>query len=217
MFFLAPSILSADFLNLKRDIDLTVNAGSKYIHIDVMDGHFVPNISIGPVVLQSIVKDRNAILDVHLMIQNPDQYLDEFIKEKPDFLTIHLEANGDTISQVKKIKDAGIKAGVSIKPKTSIDELDEVLPLLDMVLIMSVEPGFGGQGFIDGSLEKISALKKKISDRNLDILIEVDGGIKKNNIKDVALAGADILVAGSAVFLGDIEKNTRELIDAMNG
>lgn len=215
MKYLAPSILSADFGNLNSDIEKTVKAGSKYIHFDVMDGHFVPNISFGACILASIREKHDALFDVHLMIENPIDYLDDFLKLKPEVVTVHLESKGDTLKQIEKIKSYGVKAGVSVKPNTDLIELEPILQEIDMVLIMSVEPGFGGQGFIENSIEKIANLKKMITQKNLNTLIEVDGGINLKNIEDVAKAGADILVAGSAVFGGNIEENTKQLVEKL--
>ena len=213
---LSPSILSADFANLQRDIEISTNAGAQYVHIDVMDGHFVPNISIGADVAKSIRKFSDAVLDVHLMISNPDQYLDKFIDAKADIITVHLESNGDTLAQIKKIKDASIKASVSIKPNTPVEALDELLPHLDMVLVMTVEPGFGGQSFMPEMLEKVVYLRKKIKENNYTCDIEVDGGLKAHNTIEVIKAGANIIVAGSAVYGDNTEQNTKEMLDVLS-
>lgn len=216
MFNLAPSILSADFANLQRDIEKTTNSGAKYVHIDVMDGHFVPNITIGADVVRAIRKFSNAVLDVHLMIEYPDKYLDDFINAKSDIITIHLESSGDTLEQVKKIKNSGIKACVSIKPKTDVKLLDKILPHLDMVLVMTVEPGFGGQSFMEEMMEKVIYLRENIEKNKYNCDIQVDGGIKLDNIEKVLKAGANVIVAGSAIYQNDIEKNTKDMLEIMN-
>ena len=213
---LSPSILSADFANLERDIKATTNAGAEYIHIDVMDGHFVPNITIGAPVVKAINNFSDKILDVHLMISNPSDYLDDFINAGSDIITVHIESNGDTLAQIKKIKSANIKACVAIKPKTPVNDVFDLLPYLDMVLIMTVEPGFGGQGLIPYTLDKVRTLRQKIIDCSYNCDIQVDGGVKSSNTKEVVKAGANIIVAGSAVFGTDIEKNTKEMLLAIN-
>lgn len=211
---LCPSILSADFANLARDVKLAVDAGADYIHVDVMDGHFVPNISLGVPVLKSLRAATNAVLDVHLMIENPDQYIDDFIKAGADILSVHYEANGDTLEQLKKIKNAGIKAACVIKPKTPVEVLLPLLPYCDMVLIMTVEPGFGGQGFIPESIDRIKYVRKVINENNYNCELEIDGGAKITNSADIVAAGANVIVAGSAVFEGDIEKNVKAFYEA---
>jgi len=197
---LAPSILSADFAHLLDDIQKVENGRADLLHIDVMDGHFVPNITIGPLILDSIKGKTNLPLDVHLMIENPDVYISEFVKSGADIITVHVEACKHIHRSIQNIKSHGIKAGVALNPGTSISTIEYVLDEADMVLIMSVNPGFGGQRFIETSLEKIRNLRKMIKDKNLNVEIEVDGGIKLENISEVALAGADIMVVGSAVF-----------------
>jgi ribulose-phosphate 3-epimerase len=197
---LSPSILSADFGNLLEDIRKVESEGVEYLHIDVMDGHFVPNISFGAVVMKSIKDKVKTPMDVHLMIENPDMYIDEFVKNGADIITVHQEATIHLHRTIQKIKDAGVKAGVSLNPATPLSTIEEVLPFVDMVLIMSVNPGFGGQSFIETSLDKIKRLRKMIDDKGLDIIIEVDGGVKVSNVKEVVDAGADLVVAGSAIF-----------------
>ncbi|MCT4631716.1 MAG: ribulose-phosphate 3-epimerase [Firmicutes bacterium] len=197
---LSPSILSADFGNLLEDIRKVESEGVEYLHIDVMDGHFVPNISFGAVVMKSIKDNVKTPMDVHLMIENPDMYIDEFVKNGADIITVHQEATIHLHRTIQKIKDAGVKAGVSLNPATPLSTIEEVLPFVDMVLIMSVNPGFGGQSFIETSLDKIKRLRKMIDDKGLDIIIEVDGGVKVSNVKEVVDAGADLVVAGSAIF-----------------
>jgi ribulose-phosphate 3-epimerase len=197
----APSILSADFSRLGEEIRAVEAAGADIIHIDVMDGHFVPNITIGPLIVQAARKVTKLPLDVHLMIENPELYIADFAKAGADYLTVHAEAAYHLHRLVQSIREhKGVKAAVSLNPATPLEALDYVLSDLDMVLIMSVNPGFGGQAFIPSQLDKIRALRKRIDDRRLDLEIEVDGGIKTDNAAEVAAAGADILVAGSAVF-----------------
>jgi ribulose-phosphate 3-epimerase len=197
----APSILSADFSRLGEEIRAVEAAGADIIHIDVMDGHFVPNITIGPLIVQAARKVTKLPLDVHLMIENPELYIADFAKAGADYLTVHAEAAYHLHRLVQSIREhKGVKAAVSLKPATPLEALDYVLSDLDMVLIMSVNPGFGGQAFIPSQLDKIRALRKRIDDRRLNLEIEVDGGVKTDNAAEVAAAGADILVAGSAVF-----------------
>ena len=197
----APSILSADFSRLGEEIRAVEAAGADIIHIDVMDGHFVPNITIGPLIVQAARKVTKLPLDVHLMIENPELYIADFAKAGADYLTVHAEAAYHLHRLVQSIREhKGVKAAVSLNPATPLEALDYVLSDLDMVLIMSVNPGFGGQAFIPSQLDKIRALRKRIDDRKLDLEIEVDGGVKTDNAAEVAAAGADILVAGSAVF-----------------
>ena len=207
---LSPSILSADFANLARDIKIATDAGAEYVHVDVMDGHFVPNITIGAPVVKSLRKATDKVLDVHLMISDPDQYLDDFIKAGSDIITVHYESNGDTLEQLKKIRAAGIKAACVIKPKTPAEALFPLLPYCDMVLIMTVEPGFGGQGFIPECMDKIKAVRAEIQKHGYQCELEIDGGAKLNNTADIVAAGADVIVAGSAVFGGDIADNVKK-------
>jgi ribulose-phosphate 3-epimerase len=208
---LAPSILSADFSRLNDHIKEAQKGGIEWLHIDVMDGHFVPNISFGPVVMQALRPKSDLVFDVHLMIQQPELFIEEFVKAGADWITVHYEACPHLHRVIQQIKQAGLKAGVSLNPATPINVLDSILDELDMVLIMSVNPGFGGQSFIPSSLEKISKLKKMIEDRNLNTIIEVDGGVKLDNIKEVIDAGANVLVAGSAVFgAEDVTKRVKE-------
>ncbi len=207
---LAPSILSADFGNLLADIKKVETGGADLLHIDVMDGHFVPNITIGPLILESIKGRTNIPFDVHLMIENPDLYIEDFVKAGASIITAHVEASNHIHRTIQNIKSQGVKAGISINPGTSLSSIEYILDEIDMVLIMSVNPGFGGQKFIPSALDKIKSLRKIISDRKLNIEIEVDGGIKLENASKVIEAGADILVAGSAIFhSGNIEKATK--------
>jgi ribulose-phosphate 3-epimerase len=203
MIKIAPSILSADFSRLGEDIQAVDRAGADYIHVDVMDGHFVPNITIGPLVVEALRKVTDKPLDVHLMIENPDLYISEFARAGADIITVHQEAVPHLHRTVQLIKSLGIKAGVSLNPATPVDTLDIILGELDLVLVMSVNPGFGGQAFIPSALDKIRALRQRITQRGLTTELEVDGGIKIDNIRAVVAAGADVLVAGSAVFNTD--------------
>jgi len=198
---IAPSILSADFSRLGEEIRAVEAAGADIIHVDVMDGHFVPNITIGPLVVEACRKVTKLPLDVHLMIENPERYIADFAKAGADYITVHAEAAYHLHRLIQNIREhKGVKAAVSLNPATPLDALDYVLPDLDMVLIMSVNPGFGGQAFIPSQIDKIRALRKRVDDRKLNLEIEVDGGVKPGNAAEIAAAGADILVAGSAVF-----------------
>jgi ribulose-phosphate 3-epimerase len=200
MIKLAPSILSADFVRLGEEIQAVAKAGADYIHIDVMDGHFVPNITIGPLVVEAVRKVTDLPLDVHLMIENPDRYIPDFARAGADIITVHQEAVPHLHRTVQLIRGLGKKAGVSINPATPTATLDVILADLDLVLVMTVNPGFGGQGFIDSGLTKIAALRHEIDCRGLTVELEVDGGVKADNIGRIAAAGADVFVAGSAVF-----------------
>lgn len=210
---LSPSILSADFANLARDVEIAVRAGAEYVHVDVMDGHFVPNLTIGAPVVKALRAATDAVLDVHLMITDPDKYLDDFIAAGADIITVHCEANGDTKAQLQKIRAAGKKAACVIKPKTPAQTAIEFLPYCDMILIMTVEPGFGGQGFIPACMDKIRAVRQAISEGGYACELEIDGGVKQSNVADCIAAGADVIVAGSAVFGGDITANVQGFLD----
>jgi ribulose-phosphate 3-epimerase len=211
---IAPSILSANFLKLGEEIRAAEEAGADILHIDIMDGRFVPNITIGPFIVEAIHTITSLPLDVHLMIEEPDRYLEDFIKAGADYLTVHYEASVHLHRTVHFIKENGIKAGVSLNPATPVWSLEHILPDIDMALIMSVNPGFGGQGFIQTSTDKIKTLKRLISEKGLNTLIEVDGGVKLDNALDIASAGADILVMGSAFFHSkDYGKIVREFRD----
>ncbi len=200
MLELSPSLLSADFTDLKSEIEVLDKNGVKYLHLDVMDGMFVPNISFGPMIIKQLRPLTNMIFDVHLMIEDPDRYIQNFKDAGADILTVHYEACKHLHRTVSYIKSLGMKAGVSLNPATNIDVLDYVLEDLDLVLIMSVNPGFGGQSFIPSAIDKIKNLKAKIRERNLNVIVEVDGGVKTTNVKDVIEAGADLIVSGSDVF-----------------
>ncbi len=197
---IAPSILSADFTCLGDQVREAQEAGADLIHVDVMDGHFVPNLTIGPLVVKALKKCTKLPLDVHLMIDNPEQFLDDFVRAGSDLLAIHVEASTHLHRLVQKIKSSGLKAGVAVNPATSLFSLQDILGDVDFVVIMSVNPGFGGQKFIPKSLEKISDFKRELDRRKLSLDIEVDGGVDEKSAADVVRAGANILVAGSAVF-----------------
>ncbi len=208
MIKIAPSILSADFSRLGEEIKAIDHAGADYVHVDVMDGHFVPNITIGPLIVDAVRPVTELPLDVHLMIENPDQYIPDFAKAGADIIVVHAEAVRHLHRTVQLIKSLGKKAGVSLNPATSLSVLDIILSELDLVLLMTVNPGFGGQSFIESSLPKISELRHRIDTLGLPIELEVDGGVKVDNIEQIAAAGADVFVAGSAVFGTDNYKAT---------
>jgi ribulose-phosphate 3-epimerase len=197
---LAPSILSADFSRLGAQIDEAGKAGADWIHVDVMDGHFVPNITIGPAVVESIRSCTKLPLDVHLMIESPEKYIKQFAEAGSDIITVHAEACKHLHRVVENIKELGAKAGVSINPATPLELIYEILPSIDLMLIMSVNPGFGGQKYIKGSENKVARLRKKIDELGISCEIEIDGGITADNALKVVNAGAQVLVAGSAVF-----------------
>lgn len=200
MKLIAPSILSADFSRLGEEIKAVEKAGADWIHIDVMDGHFVPNITYGPIIVEASKKSCDLVMDVHLMIEKPDLMIPEFIKAGADLVSVHAEACTHLNRTVNLIKELGAKAGVALNPATPLSAIEWVLEDLDFVLIMSVNPGFGGQKFIANSLDKIRALKHIITDRGLDTLIQIDGGVNSKTIKEIGEAGVDSFVAGSAIF-----------------
>lgn len=211
MIKLAPSILSADFARLLEDVKKVENAGCEYLHIDVMDGHFVPNITLGPQIVKSLRKDVNMIFDAHLMIENPDNYIKDFVDAGCDIIVVHQEACKHLHRTIQNIKSHGIKAGVSLNPATSIECIKHIIEDIDMVLIMTVNPGFGGQSFIESMIPKIEELKSFIDSKGLNIDIQVDGGIKPSNVDKVVKAGANIIVAGSAIFNSDDIESTIKL------
>ncbi|MCL2334633.1 MAG: ribulose-phosphate 3-epimerase [Endomicrobia bacterium] len=196
----APSILSADFSDLAKEIRIIESAGADWVHIDVMDGHFVPNITIGPVVVKSFRKVTKLPFDVHLMIKEPEKYWKEFQKAGADLITFHSEISADKKKLAQEIRSAGIKAGISVKPATPVSEIEDLLPFLDLVLVMTVEPGFGGQSFMCDMLAKIANLRKIIDNNKYACLIEVDGGINASTGAQCAQAGADVLVSGNYIF-----------------
>ena len=208
-------MLSADFGHLERDTRMVDASAAEWVHIDVMDGVFVPNISFGFPVLKAIRKATAKFLDVHLMIVSPEKYVARFAEAGADLVTFHLEATDDPAGCVALIRRAGAKAGVSIKPATPVEALREVLPLVDLVLVMSVEPGFGGQAFIPESLDKIKELRTLLDERGLKTDIEVDGGIYCENVEAVLDAGANIIVSGSGVFKGNITENTKRFMEIL--
>lgn len=210
---LAPSILSADFSRLGEDVALIEKAGAHVIHIDVMDGHFVPNISYGAVVMKSLAGRTKLPFDVHLMIAHPDEYLEDFVTDQTEFITVHQEACPHLHRTVQHIKSLDVKAGVALNPATPLSALDYMLEEVDLVLIMSVNPGFGGQKFIGSALEKVKELKALGGKKNCDFTIEIDGGVNLENVKSVTEAGAELVVAGSSVFQApDVEKRVQEFL-----
>lgn len=212
MIKLAPSILSADFARLLEDVKKVEKAGCEYLHIDVMDGHFVPNITLGPAIVKSLRKDVNMVFDAHLMIENPDNYIKEFADAGCDIIVVHQEACTHLHRTIQNIKSHGVKAGVALNPATPIETIKYVLEDVDMVLLMSVNPGFGGQSYIPVVTKKIKELRALIDEMGLDIDIEVDGGVKPSNISEVVNAGANVIVAGSAIFnAGDIDEAVKSL------
>jgi ribulose-phosphate 3-epimerase len=214
---IAPSILSADFMRLGEEIQAAEEAGADMLHLDIMDGHFVPNITIGYSMVEAIRKITNLPLDVHLMIEDPDRYLSNFVTAGADFLTVHCEASVHLHRTVQWVREAGVKAGVSINPATPVALLENIVGYLDLVLLMSVNPGFGGQKFIPMTLEKIRQVKEMTRQAGVSPFIEVDGGVNPGNVKEIADAGADILVMGSAFFASGDYKKTMEKLHGILG
>jgi ribulose-phosphate 3-epimerase len=208
-------MLSADFKILGEELKATEDNGATYIHYDVMDGMFVPSLSFGPGILQSIRPASNMVHDVHLMIEEPIRYIEAFAKASADIITVHIEACKDLDATIAKIKECGCKVGVSVKPATPVSALKPYLDKIDMILIMSVEPGFGGQKFIPTSLAKIEEARAMVNESGLNIDIQVDGGIYTHNVEDVLKAGANIIVAGSAVYNGDTVANTKAMMEIL--
>ncbi len=216
MNILSPSILSADFANLGRDILEAHNAGAKYLHVDVMDGKFVPSISFGMPVIKSIRSVSDIVFDVHLMIEEPIRYIKEFVESGADIITIHLEACEDVQATIDKIHEMGVKAGLSIKPGTPVESLLPYLDRVEMILMMSVEPGFGGQKYIEASTERIRQVRAMLDERNLSTDLQVDGGINVDNVSVVLDAGVNVVVAGSAIFGGNIEEKTKAFMEKLD-
>ena len=216
MNILAPSLLAANFANLEKELSDIKEGGAKYLHIDVMDGSFVPSISFGMPVIESIRKITDLVFDVHLMIDSPERYIDEFAKCGADIITVHAESTKHLSRVIQAIKEKGVKVGVSVNPATPLSVLEYVLEDIDMVLIMSVNPGFGGQKYISNITGKIQALRKTLDEKGLNVDIEVDGGVKVQNVEEVLGAGANVIVAGSAVFGDATLENTKAFMQILN-
>ncbi len=216
MNILSPSLLSADFSRLGEEIAAIDNAGAEYIHVDVMDGLFVPSISYGMPVIKSIRKSTGKVFDVHLMINEPIRYIKEFVESGADIITVHVEACADVVATLEIIREYGVKAGISLNPDTPVSAIEAYMDKVDMVLVMSVNPGFGGQKFITGAIDKLKEVRRIKEEKGFNFDIEVDGGVNIDNLPSVLEAGANIVVAGSSIFKGDAAENVRKFKNIMN-
>ena len=216
MLYLSPSILSADFAKLGEQVSQLEQAGAHWVHIDVMDGMFVPSISFGMPIMKSLRKVCNLFFDVHLMVQEPIRYINDFKEAGADLITVHVEACENVGETIKKIKEVGCKVGLSLNPTTAISEIEPWITEVDLILVMSVQPGFGGQSLIEYTLEKMKAIRVLIDKKNPKCYLEADGGIYLHNISDVLDSGVDVVVAGTSIFRGDIKENVSKFLEIMN-
>ena len=212
---LSPSILSADFGILAEQVKRAENAGAQWLHIDVMDGHFVPNMTFAMPVIKSLRKYTDMFFDVHLMIEEPIRYIEDFVKAGADIITVHVEACKDVVATLEKIKECGVKASITLTPPTPVSAIEPYLDKVDMVLVMSVNPGFGGQKFIPESLDKVKEIRTLLDAKGLDTDIEIDGGVNAGNLASILEAGANVIVAGSAIFSGDVADNVKKFKEIM--